>query len=238
MVMRPLRRSALELGTTQQALLRQLLWHPEGVGVELLCDRLGVSHNAVRQHLTALGAAGFVTRAEPRPTGGRPQAIFAITDAGRELFPRHYGQIAGALIERLYPMLGSEQVQTLMRGMGSELAAKQTMAADADDTEAVCRELAARMTALGYEATATQYGGEPQIEAHNCVFHNLAARHHEVCHFDLAFLSSASGREVHHAECMVRGGRTCRFAFGARLPQSAAAHDAVKPTGPRIRWVE
>jgi predicted ArsR family transcriptional regulator len=227
--MRVLRRSALELGSTQQALLRQLLWHPEGVGVEWLCDKLGVSHNAIRQHLTALGAAGFATRIEPRPSGGRPQAMYAITEAGRELFPRQYGEIAGALIEKLYATLGRDQVLTMLRALGNDMATMQALLAqEPGDTESVTRELAKRMTALGYEAIATRYDGEPQIEAHNCVFHNLAAKHREVCHFDLAFLSAASGREVHHAECMVRGGRCCRFAFGARLDATKAKQ---KPVG-------
>lgn len=70
-----LRPSALQLGTTQQGLLRQLLWHPNGLGVEQLCDKLHISHNAVRQHLTALGTADLVKRVETRTTGGRPGAV-------------------------------------------------------------------------------------------------------------------------------------------------------------------
>src|SRR5437868_5708750 len=107
--------SALQLGTTQQALLRQLLWHPEGLGVEQLCEKLRVSHNAVRQHLTALGSANLIERAAPRPTGGRPGAIFAITELGREIFPRNYGHIASGLIENLYATLGREQVMAMLR---------------------------------------------------------------------------------------------------------------------------
>jgi predicted ArsR family transcriptional regulator len=208
--------SALQLGTTQQSLLRQLLWHPEGLGVEQLCEKLRVSHNAVRQHLTALGSANLIERAPPRPTGGRPGAIFTITELGRELFPRHYGQIAGALIEKLYATLGREQVMTMMRALGAQLADDSPDPVDRDDVARASKQLAARLTVLGYEAAAIKREGEPQIEAHNCVFHSLAARHPEVCHFDLAFLSASSGREVRHAECMVRGGRVCRFALGAR----------------------
>ncbi len=211
-----LRASASQLGTTQQALLRQLLWHPEGLGVEDLCIKLRVSHNAVRQHLTALGSANLIERAAPRPTGGRPGAIFVITDLGRELFPRHYGKIAGGLIETLYATLGREQVMAMLRALGTQLANEQPEPVDQDDIELAGKQLAGRLTALGYEAAAIKHDGEPQIEAHNCVFHSLAARHPEVCHFDLAFLSASSGREVKHAECMVRGGRTCRFVLGAR----------------------
>ena len=220
--MRVLRRSALELGSTQQTLLRQLLWHPEGLGVEQLCDKLGVSHNAIRQHLTALGAANLIQRVAPRPSGGRPGAIFAITELGRELFPRHYGEIAGGLIEKLYATLGREQVIQILRALGAQLAGEQPEPVDQDDVELASKQLAARLTALGYEATAIRHEGDSQIEAHNCVFHSLAARHPEVCHFDLAFLSASSGREVHHAECMVRGGRVCRFTLGALT-------DATKP---------
>jgi len=214
--------SAIQLGTTQQALLRQLLWHPEGLGVEQLCDRLRVSHNAVRQHLTALGSANLVERAAPRPSGGRPGAVFVITESGRELFPRHYGAIAGGLIEKLYATLGREQVMAMLRSLGTQLANDQSEPVDQHDTKIASKQLAKRLTALGYEAAAITHEGEPQIEAHNCVFHSLAARHPEVCHFDLAFLGASSGREVRHAECMVRGGRTCRFALGART-------DATKP---------
>ncbi len=210
-----LRPSALQLGTTQQALLRQLLWHPEGLGVEDLCLKLRVSHNAVRQHLTALGAQDLVERAPSRPTGGRPGAVFVITALGRELFPRHYGTIAGALIEKLLATRGSMQTMALLRALGTQLAQGAAADIDPDNLERASRQLAAKLDELGYEAAAIVHDGQPQIEAHNCVFHALAAKHPEVCHFDLAFLSTASGREVHHAECMVRGGRICRFALGA-----------------------
>jgi predicted ArsR family transcriptional regulator len=217
-----LRASTLQMGTTQQALLRQLLWHPEGLGVEELCIRLRISHNAVRQHVTALGAANLVERCAPRATGGRPGAVFAITAAGRDVFPRNYAFITGALIEKLYATLGREQVLAILRSLGAQVADMQTDPVDRDDTGIASRQLAERLTALGYEAAAIERDGEPQIEAHNCVFHELAARHPEVCHFDLAFLGASSGREVHHAECMVRGGRTCRFALGARKDETKA----------------
>lgn len=211
-----LRPSALQLGATQQALLRQLLWHPQGLGVEELCLKLRVSHNAVRQHLTALGAEDLVERAPSRPTGGRPGAVFVITARGRELFPRHYGTIAGALVERLLATQGRDQVTALLRALGAQLAHDAGDAVDRDDRKQAVAQLAAQLTALGYEAASIERDGEPQIEAHNCVFHALAAKHPEVCHFDLAYLSTASGRHVRHAECMVRGGHTCRFVLGTR----------------------
>src|SRR3546814_10154242 len=83
-----------QFGDTQQRLLRQLLLARDGAGIEELCERLHVSHNAVRQHLTTLTVRGLVERIQPRATGGRPQARYALTADGRELFPRNYGAIA------------------------------------------------------------------------------------------------------------------------------------------------
>ena len=88
-----------QLGSTQQKLLRGLLAAPQGLTVDDLCDALGITHNAVRQHLTALIFAGFIGRGAPRPSGGRPQLRYVLTPAGRELFARNYGLIATGIIE-------------------------------------------------------------------------------------------------------------------------------------------
>ena len=54
---------------------------------------------------------------------------------------------------------------------------------------------------------------EEAIEAHNCVFHNLAMRDPAICAVDLALLGTLSGRAIEHRTCMVRGGDACRFHF-------------------------
>src|SRR5450759_2222758 len=107
-----------QLGTTQQKLLRKLLLAPQGASVELLCEALGVTHNAVRQHLTALIGTGLVERGNALPTGGRPQSRYLLTSAGRELFPRNYGLIATGILEHLYAKAGKADVQAMLADMG------------------------------------------------------------------------------------------------------------------------
>ena len=211
------------LGPTQQALLRHLLQHPDGVGVEALCDRLRISHNAVRQHLSALVGKGWVERCASQPTGGRPQARWRLAAAGHALFPRNYGLIAGALMEGAFERLGTEGGRELLVSLGRRLGAAEPAPAT-DDAGAIASALAARLDTLGYEAVATDRGGSPQIEAFNCVFHSLAARNPDVCRFDLAFMEAATGRRIHHMECIVRGGHVCRFRIGeSRVAE--AQHD-------------
>ena len=203
-------------GETQQRLLRQLLQAgPDGGSVELLCERLRISHNAVRQHLTALIGQGMVERAASQPTGGRPQARFVLTAAGRELFPRNYGAIASALLSVLHGRLGEEEVGALLQELGTTVAATQPALEPGDGPDGLARALAQRLDALGYEALPARHGEEWQVEAFNCVFHALARQHPQVCKFDLAFMEAATGRRIHHMECMVRGGHVCRFRLGA-----------------------
>jgi predicted ArsR family transcriptional regulator len=212
-------------GATQQKLLRALLSAAQGLGVEELCKSLHISHNAVRQHLTALLAGGFVCHGVARASGGRPQARYLLTVAGRELFPRNYGLIATKVLERLYADAGPAQVQAMLVAMGREIGHEAAATDTANDTGDAAGRLAQQLDALGYEAQAIRRDGEMQVEAYNCVFHELARKHPEVCRFDIAFMEAASGRQVQHLECLVRGGEACRFRLGAAVERDAASGD-------------
>jgi len=201
----------LRLGGTQQRLLRQLLMSAGGCTVEDLCLRLKISHNAVRQHLTALMANGYAERAEAIATGGRPQTRYAITLTGRELFPRNYGAIAGALLNRLESHLGNEAVGDLLVELGSSVASAQLPLPPTQDEEGLVKSLAERLDSLGYEALPARNAGEWQVEAFNCVFHALARQNPQVCKFDLAYMEAISGRKVSLTACILHGEHVCRF---------------------------
>lgn len=205
-----------QLGSTRQRLLRQLLAH-EGSTVEMLCQRLHISHNAVRQHLSALIGRGYVERTQSRPSGGRPLACFRLTTAGRALFPRNYGMIAAALLAQLHDRVGADELERLLQELGHTLGRREVALPDTAGNDEVVQALAKQLDMLGYEAVTAKHGGELQVEAFNCVFHALARTHPQVCKFDLAYMEAASGRRVHHMECIVRGGHVCRFRIGAML---------------------
>lgn len=204
-----------QLGTTQQRLLRKLLASPQGATVEDLCKALGVTHNAVRQHLTALLAAGYVARGEAIASGGRPRACYVLQDAGRELFPRNYALIARGMMAYLYAHAGTGSVQEMLGAMGAQLgneaAARIGAAASMEDAT---RLLAEQLDVLGYEARTIRAGDHDEVEAWNCVFHDLARAHPDVCRFDLAFMSAATGRPVQRTQCMLHGSPACRFRIG------------------------
>lgn len=213
-----------QLGGTQQRLLRHLLHTTAGSDVETLCQRLRISHNAVRQHLTALMSKGLVERSKPRPTGGRPQALYCLTGSGRELFPRNYAQISNAMLDGVVEQFGQKGATDFLIDLGRRLGtAEADVLSISASTADIASHLAEKMDNLGYEVVSTQNGGEHEIEAFNCVFHAMAKHNPCVCKFDLAFMEAASGRRIHHMECIVRGGGVCRFRVGEKLDRAPGA---------------
>lgn len=194
--------------TTQHRLLDALLHHPEGLTVEALVEQLGITTNAVRQHLSALTQRQLVEHRRNAGGRGRPCHRYRLTEAGRESFPRRYDALAESLLAELATVLSDEvALSAAMRRMGERSIAGLP-------TPLPIPMLAETMQELGYAAeTRSHADGSTEIVAMNCVFHRLAERYPSVCEFDLALMRAATGNAVEHSECMLRGGRCCRFSF-------------------------
>lgn len=204
-------------GSRQKELLNLLLQNKSGLTVEEFAQRLGITRNAVRQHLESLEARDLVQKSDTRPSGGRPEQLYVLTEKGNELFPRHYAWFAQLLLEMVEAEVGphgiAERLDELGRKVAASLAEQDGNQAPATLDEKV-RQLAGTMEQLGYSARSfTSLKGIPIIEANNCVFHELARQHPMVCRFDLALLSAATGADVEHLECMAKGGTACKFRF-------------------------
>jgi predicted ArsR family transcriptional regulator len=200
--------------STQDSILRLMLHNKGGITVEKLAEGSAVTRTAVRQHLAAMERNGLVTRGATRPTGGRPEHLYVLTEAGREHFPRQYSWFAELLLVSLEEQAGkdgaAEGLSAMGRSVGSGLRGRVSGAPGSAEQ---LKQIAGAMTELGYDASIKSDKSETIIEAHNCVFHRLAEKNPDVCKFDLALLSEASGCRVEHRACMVRGGEACRFSF-------------------------
>ena len=208
------------IGERQRDLLTLLLNDKAGLTIEELSARLAISRNAVRQHLTALERDQLVHRGDRKPSGGRPEQLYLLTDQGAELFPRRYSWFAELLIAKMVDEAGRAGVQAKLSAMGREVGRQlRSEAVSAASLPERTRAAAAILQDLGYEARVSAEPGGTTIAASNCVFHSLAAKTPEVCHFDLGLLGAFADAKVDHQECMVRGGNVCRF----RLSAAAAA---------------
>ncbi len=205
-------------GARRKQLLRHLLRNKSGATIDELSRALGVTRTAVRQHLAALMRDALVTPGAARPTGGRPEQLFVLTDAGKEAFPRHYSWFAQLLIEAMTKEHGVAGLRTRLGRIASAVVAQfRDRMPGTESRRQKVQQLSALMDELGYDARTTKdVGGAPTIEADNCVFHELAMKNPEICHFDLALLSGLTASKVDLHECMARGGHVCRFRFTPR----------------------
>jgi predicted ArsR family transcriptional regulator len=199
----------------RKRLLRCLTRCRDGVSVDELGDSIGVTRTAVRQHLAALIREGLVEPGRQRPSRGRPIQLFALTDAGRESFPRHYSWFAQMLVEAITEEHGTAGLRTrLGRIAAAALAQLEQQAPRPETREERIERVATVMDQLGYDARAVPGDGAlPDIEADNCVFHELATKQPEICQFDIALISGYTGGPVELHECAARGGHVCRFKF-------------------------
>jgi len=202
-----------QAGGNRERILGLLLHAPGPLSIPSLATQLGISRNATHQHVNSLERDGLIERAAQISTKGRPSQGFRLSPAGEALFPRQYALLARKLIGELARLLGPDALPEALIRIGQEIAGELAPRFGAGE-EVSLSDIAGLMRDLGYEA---HLAGEQEIEAHNCVFHDLAMRDPTICAADLALLGTLSGRAVEHRRCMARGERSCRFAFGQKV---------------------
>ena len=206
-----------ESARSRDRILELMLRSEEPLTVQALSAALGISRNAAHQHVAALEREGLVERASAIRTRGRPSQGYRLSAAGSATFPRQYALLAKQLLDELSRTLGPDELRQAMERIGSSLADSLRGKVGADPDEAVAT-IAGLMRELGYESKAVESGEDLEIEAHNCVFHDLAMADPAICEVDLSLLRNLSGKDVEHRRCMARGERSCRFAFKPAKP--------------------
>ena len=209
----------LESIPSRDRILELLLKSELPLSVQSLATSLGISRNAAHQQMVALQREGLVERDVAIRTKGRPSQGYRLSEAGSATFPRQYALLARQMLEELSKYLGPVELRHAMTRIGMSLADSLRTGIE-PDTDQMLHQIAGLMRDLGYEAQAIEGADGMEIEAHNCVFHDLAFADQTICQVDLALLGSLSGQAVEHRRCMARGERSCRFAFKPTEPKT------------------
>ena len=196
--------------STRESLMRELLHcKVEGLTLDELGGRLGITRTAVQQHVIALERDGFVTVIGQRSTGGRPSRAYGLTEAGKEAFPRQYDLLALGMLESVRDELGDEAVESLLRRMADAMSTDRLAGLEGLPAEKRVEAVVEIMNQLGYDASMDPDGRG--ISATNCIYHKLASKTRAVCRFDTRLLSNLLGEGVKLTHCMADGQRTCTF---------------------------
>jgi len=203
-------------GARQRELLGLLQEHKTGLTIDDCVTQLGITRSAVNQHLLALERDGLVCKATLQKTGGRPGWLYQITTEGINRLPKQYSWFSELLLDSLKEEFGSAKLESYVRKVAQSVAPTLKPRLNGKTPQEQIQEVANILQELGYQAQTVRGAKKkelPLIVATNCVYHDLASKHPEVCHFDLALLETLLGRKVEHQECMVRDGTSCRFRF-------------------------
>ncbi|GAC1369440.1 MAG: ArsR family transcriptional regulator [Aquirhabdus sp.] len=204
------------LGKSQRTLLKALLVNKSGLTIDALALLLNITRTAIRQHVTALEGLGYIDKGDAISTGGRPSQFYRLTEKGNDLFPKQYSLFSEILLRAILAEKGEEGLGQWLDKLGADVAGTFQQRVVGKTTNNRIIETVDIMNTLAYEASVVPPTDEKElsaIEAVNCVYHDLAAEHRQVCQFDLALLSNLADAKVIHEKCIQRGDNVCRFAF-------------------------
>ena len=203
-------------GLRQRELLTMLMEQRQGMTVDELVRQLEVTRTAVNQHLQALEQRGYVVKGELVKTKGRPGHRYLLTQPGIDLFPKQYAWFAKLLMGSLKSQVGSDRARDALSELAHDVAKGLSSEVGQGDLEQRLNAVVGVMQRLGYAASVESWeSNQGVIRANNCVYHELAQEHNEVCQFDLALLSDLLNKNVEQASCMAQGDGCCRFCVKA-----------------------
>jgi DeoR family transcriptional regulator, suf operon transcriptional repressor len=203
----------INANSRQHQILEHLLENKTGLSIDAFAKVLDISRAAVQQHVIGLEGDGYIKKISLNKTAGRPIVIYGITDKGINYFPKQYAWFCDLILNELRQEMGAEGFKDYIQRLGTKLANNLRNQFEGKELNDRMDQLLLIMTKLGFQAkkdieSAT---GESVIRANNCIYHDLAQKHNEICAFDLALMSSLLDKEVMQLSCLAKGDCSCRF---------------------------
>ncbi len=196
----------------QKQILKLLLENKNGLSINDVRHALRISRTAVQQHFHMLDREGLIATASIKKTAGRPVRTYTITPKGINLFPKQYAWFSELILDDLKQTMGAEALRSYFEKLGLNLAHNLSANFDGRQPEEKLAELIGVMDSLGFEAAIAKTPENNQtIEACNCIYHDLAQKHQEVCEFDKALIKTLLEVDADLTECMAKGNTICRF---------------------------
>ena len=212
-------RQARALGDPTRYEIFRLVAESGPLGVAPITARLGLNHNAIRQHLTKLCEAGLLIEEVARPGGpGRPPLQYRLAPAvaGSWGTPAPYEELSLLLLELLHGQASPYEV-----GFAAGQRTAAAAPADAQPIDVIEDDLARR----GFEPARLRNGEAVELALRRCPFESAAAANPDVvCELHRGIAEGvvdSLGEDVELVELLVRepGHRDCRLRV--QLPDPA-----------------
>ena len=178
---------------------------------EIIANDLGVTPNAVRQHLTNLEREGLVVSQPERSGRGRPALLFGLTERADSVFPKRYGQLATMVLQEVQEMGGPDALDEIF----ARVAARHAGAMEKDlgglDFDEKLRRVVAWIGRAGTLVEQTEGLEGIKVTIHNCPFRNTALKFPQVCTITPQLISRLTGAAISQSDSIHRRDPYCSF---------------------------
>ena len=170
---------------------------------------LGISTTAVREHLTHLEAKDLVTTKLVRRGPGRPHALYFLTDAAQDLFPKEYDTLSTMLLREIASQEGPDRLQVLLNAVGARLAEEYRGPAAGAKLPERLLALCAALEQRGIPVELLPDGDSFKLFA--CPYLDVAQEHAGVCSMERRMVEQVLGEQIVLESTIREGGRSCHF---------------------------
>lgn len=207
--------SAPEMSQIRRAILA-IVKRRGSAAIGELAQELQVSYEASRQQVSQLHREGWLAKRIQREPGrsrvGRPEARFHLTEAGDHLFPKHYDELAVALIDSLSARFGTEGVLTVLTELADSRVREWAPRLEGLD-------LRQRLEALQgiyleddpFVSVERADDGGLRLVERNCPFLNVARERPALCSLTVSVLTRLLGYRVVREKRFQAGDGCCSF---------------------------
>ena len=183
-------------------------------GLEDLSKRMKISRMGVHKHLTDLQDRGLVQSSEVRRGVGRPIMCYSLTNSGKSIFPKAYGQIATFALDYIEKNLGKLAVEAVLRERQSELLEKYHQILKNLDFDQKVKSLARLRDEEGYIAESKKTGKKSDSHVlleYNCPIIMIAEKHWEACSIETELFEKVLDAEIKATHRVAKGDSICKF---------------------------
>jgi predicted ArsR family transcriptional regulator len=178
--------------------------------VEELAARLELTDNAVRAHLATLERDGLVQQSGVRRGARKPHFTYTLTSEAEKLFPKAYDALFNQLIAVLKDRLNEQELEAVLREVGSSVAAAGTSSGQEDDLGNRVQAALKVLSAIGGAAEIEQFEDKFVIRSGGCPLAAAVSVHPEVCQLAETLVSEIVKTPVREF-CDRTGNPRCRF---------------------------
>ncbi len=180
--------------------------------VEELSGSLGLTDNAIRNHLSTLERDGLVRQDGVRrgSGAGKPAIVYDLAPEAEPLLSSAYAPVLRAMLDVLVADWPADQASAMLREVGSRLAVSVGGRAPGD-LRARVQAAAAVLTSLGGDVEVVESDGSLRIVGCACPLASAVRDHPELCRAVETLVGDVAG-ETMRSECEHGARPRCHFA--------------------------